>query len=103
MEGEECGSNYIMTASTNSSVPLEAVFSSCSVAAMRPVLAAASCLREDDLEPLEVAVCGNSVLEPGEQCDCGPGELDCSDPCCYPAHIRCHPHCTVSEIIHYFD
>ena len=91
-----------MTASTNSSVPPEAVFSNCSVAAMRPVLAAASCLQEDDLAPLEVAVCGNSVVEPGEQCDCGPGELDCTDPCCYPAHIRCHPYChsQVSEIIH---
>ena len=35
----------------------------------------------------EVALCGNSIVEPGEECDCGMGPLDCNDECCYPAHI----------------
>lgn len=33
-------------------------------------------------EPQE-AICGNGVVEPGEQCDCG-WEEDCKDSCCYP-------------------
>lgn len=29
------------------------------------------------------AICGNGVVDPGEQCDCG-WEEDCKDKCCYP-------------------
>lgn len=29
------------------------------------------------------AICGNGVVDPGEQCDCG-WEEDCKDSCCYP-------------------
>ena len=42
----------------------------------------------DDYYPeLEIAICGNFVVEPGEECDCGLTVNDCSDPCCYPAII----------------
>lgn len=34
------------------------------------------------LEP-QAAICGNGVVEEGEQCDCG-WEEDCRDSCCYP-------------------
>jgi hypothetical protein len=34
------------------------------------------------IEPQQ-SICGNGVVEPGEQCDCG-WEEDCKDDCCYP-------------------
>ena len=82
-----------MSATTNSSDPVTLEFSNCSLTDIRAKLDQVTgepgldCLREDDLLPLEVSVCGNGVLEPGEQCDCGRDELACDDPCCYPAII----------------
>ena len=82
-----------MAATTNGSDPVTMEFSNCSLADMRAKLdevtgdSGLNCLREDDLLPLEVALCGNKVREPGEECDCGETELDCDDPCCYPAII----------------
>lgn len=29
------------------------------------------------------AICGNGVVDPGEECDCG-WEEDCKDSCCFP-------------------
>lgn len=34
------------------------------------------------LEP-QPAICGNGVVEEGEECDCG-WEEDCKDSCCFP-------------------
>jgi disintegrin and metalloproteinase domain-containing protein 10 len=34
------------------------------------------------VEP-QPAICGNGVVEEGEECDCG-WEEDCKDNCCYP-------------------
>jgi len=30
-------------------------------------------------------VCGNMIVEKGEECDCGEDYLECQDACCYPA------------------
>ena len=34
------------------------------------------------------AICGNEVVEEGEECDCG-WEEDCKEPCCFP--MRANP------------
>lgn len=39
------------------------------------------------VEP-QISLCGNGVVEEGEECDCG-WEGDCREPCCYPQ--RRHP------------
>lgn len=36
---------------------------------------------------VQVSICGNRVVEPGEECDCGQDDFDCNDRCCYPAKI----------------
>jgi len=36
---------------------------------------------------LQVSLCGNKIVEEGEQCDCGMNQTQCNDPCCYPAFI----------------
>ena len=45
------------------------------------------CFKKKTTKPLETAICGNGVVEPGEECDCGPDIYHCNDPCCYPANI----------------
>ena len=37
--------------------------------------------------PMDVSLCGNHIVEPGEECDCGMNATLCDDPCCYPAII----------------
>merc|ERR1712106_1224744 len=31
--------------------------------------------------------CGNHIVEPGEDCDCGLDYRQCYDHCCYPGHL----------------
>jgi len=38
-------------------------------------------------KPLEISLCGNGIIEPGEECDCGTETYECGNPCCYPANI----------------
>ncbi|KAI4501922.1 hypothetical protein M0802_003257 [Mischocyttarus mexicanus] len=42
------------------------------------------------VEP-QSAICGNGVVEEGEECDCG-WEEDCNDPCCHPQRLHHVPH-----------
>lgn len=41
---------------------------------------------EQPTPPPEPA-CGNYILEPTEECDCGPTHQVCEDPCCYPGTV----------------
>lgn len=41
---------------------------------------------EPDHQPV-ISICGNGVVDEGEQCDCGHHYNDCHDACCYPAII----------------
>ena len=48
------------------------------------------CYKDAPYDPAHspvTALCGNYILEPGEECDCGPTFEDCNDACCYAAHI----------------
>lgn len=45
---------------------------------------------DDSSEP-QNAICGNGVVEDGEECDCG-WEEDCNDPCCHPQRLHHAPH-----------
>lgn len=59
------------------------------------------------IEP-QAAICGNGVVESGEQCDCG-WEEDCKEDCCYPqrrhpppdqppCHLTPHSMCSPSQV-----
>ncbi|KAF4532474.1 hypothetical protein B566_EDAN003050 [Ephemera danica] len=65
-------------------------FSPCSLQAISPVLAnKARSTRGCFTEP-QAAICGNGVVEPGEECDCG-WEQDCRDACCFPMSSQPRP------------
>lgn len=40
--------------------------------------------------------CGNTIVDPGEQCDCG-SESECTDPCCNPKTCQLRGSCSTSE------
>lgn len=76
--------NFIMFArATSGDKKNNNKFSPCSLKSINPVLnykarSAKGCFTE----PKE-AICGNGVVEEGEECDCG-WEEDCRDQCCFP-------------------
>ncbi|XP_050543022.1 disintegrin and metalloproteinase domain-containing protein 10 isoform X2 [Daktulosphaira vitifoliae] len=76
--------NYIMFArATSGDKKNNNRFSPCSLTAINPVLnVKARSTRGCFTEP-QTSICGNGVVEPGEECDCG-WEEDCKDACCFP-------------------
>ena len=67
----------------------DALFSPCSREEMKKRLQAlliSECFKEISPD-FQISICGNSIVEPGEECDCGPDIYHCNDPCCYPANI----------------
>ncbi|KAH8251763.1 hypothetical protein KR038_007317 [Drosophila bunnanda] len=98
--------NFIMFArATSGDKKNNNKFSTCSLKSIEPVLnAKARSMKGCFTEP-QSSICGNGVVEPGEQCDCG-WEEDCKDSCCFPMsrqpridetpctltpHARCSP------------
>ena len=81
----ECGTEFLMSSGSNETEEVRA--SNCSMEDLRRRVSSLSCLLSDQEEPLEVSLCGNGLVEPGEECDCGPEEVSCDSPCCYPATI----------------
>lgn len=56
-------------------------FSECSLANITRALGSVgSCLLSGS-----TSTCGNGIVEPWEECDCGETDEDCSETCCYPA------------------
>jgi len=93
--------NYIMSGDYDLKAYDTPQFSPCSTIAMRDKLAALrsdgvyeTCFKEisadseeEDVTEPEVSLCGNHIVDPGEECDCGEDEEHCYDPCCFPARV----------------
>ncbi|KAI4486881.1 hypothetical protein M0802_012251 [Mischocyttarus mexicanus] len=58
-------------------------FSPCSLNAINPVLNSKARSPKGCFTEPQVSLCGNGVVEDGEECDCG-WEEDCRDTCCFP-------------------
>ncbi|XP_043524571.1 disintegrin and metalloproteinase domain-containing protein 10-like isoform X2 [Frieseomelitta varia] len=58
-------------------------FSPCSLSAINPVLNSKARSPKGCFTEPQVSLCGNGVIEEGEECDCG-WEEDCRDSCCFP-------------------
>ncbi|XP_055696634.1 uncharacterized protein LOC129797822 [Lutzomyia longipalpis] len=76
--------NYIMFArATSGDKRNNNKFSPCSLKAIEPVLNAKARSAKGCFTEPQRSICGNGVVEDGEECDCG-WEEDCKDKCCYP-------------------
>ncbi|GAB0087446.1 Disintegrin domain-containing protein [Sergentomyia squamirostris] len=91
--------NYIMFArATSGDKRNNNKFSPCSLKAIEPVLNAKARSAKGCFTEPQQSICGNGVVEEGEECDCG-WEEDCTDKCCYPMSRHPIPHekpCTLS-------
>ncbi|KAL3874041.1 hypothetical protein ACJMK2_037105 [Sinanodonta woodiana] len=81
--GSEYG-NYIMYAYANDgSKPHHNEFSPCSISFMYPVILNKGTCFKVNYGP----ICGNGIVEGGEECDCGDQNI-CTDTCCTPSDVR---------------
>ena len=89
MQDKECSpagyrGNYIMYHIVSDSKPNNRKFSKCSLLQMGPVIFFKGyCFETVN----EASICGNYMVDPGEECDCGPTPEKCHivDPCCVPS------------------
>ncbi|XP_063987004.1 disintegrin and metalloproteinase domain-containing protein 10-like isoform X2 [Diachasmimorpha longicaudata] len=65
-------------------------FSPCSLLSINPVLNIKARSSKGCFAEQQTAICGNGVVEEGEECDCG-WEEDCNDPCCHPQRLHHAP------------
>lgn len=77
--------NFLMFPyASNGDLPNNNVFSSCSINYIYPVLRNKAGCFKDSMQ----AVCGNGIIETGEECDCGNSNTCSSlDKCCTPSDI----------------
>eukprot|EP00118_Oscarella_pearsei_P028417 m.2096 g.2096 ORF g.2096 m.2096 type:complete len:800 (+) comp8278_c0_seq1:27-2426(+) len=96
--GSSNGGNYIMYArATDGDERNNDKFSQCSISEMSAVIKAKGSLC---FKPSFGSFCGNKLVEPGEECDCGfTNECDSVDPCCTPydssATVGSNTPCTI--------
>ncbi|XP_050003352.1 disintegrin and metalloproteinase domain-containing protein 25-like isoform X1 [Alexandromys fortis] len=76
-----CGKEACLMAEANSGIYK---FSNCSFAEFWPAYAAVNCMHKEKkpVSQHKLKVCGNGVVDDGEQCDCGSSEMCKNDPCC---------------------
>ncbi|XP_032513009.2 uncharacterized protein LOC116766975 [Danaus plexippus] len=90
--------NYIMFArATSGDRKNNNKFSPCSLRAIDPVLNNKARSPKGCFTEPQPAICGNGVVEDGEECDCG-WAAECTDVCCRPQAARPHyKPCTLTE------
>ncbi|XP_040587920.1 disintegrin and metalloproteinase domain-containing protein 25-like [Mesocricetus auratus] len=76
-----CGMQACLMAETDNGVPK---FSNCSYAALFKTYAFANCLHKEKkpVSKYKLELCGNGVVDDGEECDCGSSKMCVKDPCC---------------------
>ncbi|XP_075842684.1 disintegrin and metalloproteinase domain-containing protein 25-like [Microtus pennsylvanicus] len=76
-----CGKEACLMAESSSGIYK---FSNCSFAEFWPAYATANCMQKEKkpVSKYKLKVCGNGVVDYGEQCDCGSSEMCKNDPCC---------------------
>ncbi|XP_044018112.1 disintegrin and metalloproteinase domain-containing protein 10-like [Aphidius gifuensis] len=95
-DSDECSpggedGNFIMFArATSGDKQNNNRFSPCSIVSINPVLNAKARSTKGCFAEYQTAICGNGVVEEGEECDCG-WEEDCNDPCCHPQRLHHAP------------
>ncbi|XP_063218110.1 disintegrin and metalloproteinase domain-containing protein 10 [Bacillus rossius redtenbacheri] len=83
--------NFIMFArATSGDKKNNNKFSQCSLNSINPVLNVKARSTKGCFTEPQASLCGNGVVEPGEECDCG-WEEDCRDSCCYPQRKHAAP------------
>jgi len=87
---EDCIDNQFIMNNVSMHPKGDATFSVCSKQdikkRLKELLERGNCFRYEE-KPLEISLCGNAIIEPGEECDCGTETYECDNPCCYPANI----------------